>query len=47
MVHTAPGYEVEFVTLSGDTFAVVSVFPQQVQAIGRREIAQARQLEVA
>jgi Domain of unknown function (DUF4926) len=47
MVHSTPGYELEFVTLDGATYAVVSVFPHQVRAIGRREIAQARELEVA
>jgi len=47
MVHSVPGYELEFVTLDGDTFAVVSVYPHQVRPVGRREIAQARQLEVA
>lgn len=47
MLHAVPGYELEFVTLDGDTVAVVSVFPHQVRAIGRREIAQARELEVA
>jgi hypothetical protein len=46
MVHAVPGYELEFVTLAGDTFAVVSVFPHQVRAIRRREIAHARELEV-
>ena len=36
------GYEVEFVTLSGETVAVVSLFPGQLRPIGQREIAQAR-----
>jgi hypothetical protein len=36
------GYEVEFVTLSGETVAVVSLLPHQVRPIGRREIAHAR-----
>ena len=47
MVHSIPGYELELVTLDGETFAVISAFPHQVRAIGRREIAQARELEVA
>ncbi len=47
MVHSTPGYELEFVTLDGETFAVVSAFPHQVRPLGRREIAQARELEVA
>lgn len=36
------GYEVEFMTLDGQTVAVVSLYPNQVRAIGQREIAQAR-----
>ncbi|MDY7020781.1 MAG: DUF4926 domain-containing protein [Cyanobacteria bacterium J06592_8] len=38
------GYEVEFITLTGKTVAIVSVFSSQVRAIGDREIAQARVL---
>ncbi len=38
------GYEVEFVTLTGETIAVVSLFPTQLRPIGQREIAQARVL---
>ena len=47
MVHTIPGYELEVTTLDGKTIAVVSVFPHQVRPIGKREVAQARALEVA
>jgi len=47
MVHSTPGYELEFVMLAGETLAVISAFPHQVRAIGRREIAQARELEIA
>jgi len=36
------GYEVEFITLDGETVAVVSLFATQLRPIGRREIAQAR-----
>jgi hypothetical protein len=36
------GYEVEFVTLAGETVAVVSLLPAQLRPIGLREIAQAR-----
>jgi len=39
------GYEVEFVTLDGETVAVVSLFRSQLRPIGRREIAQARLLQ--
>lgn len=36
------GYEVEFVTLTGETVAVVSLQPTELRPIGHREIAQAR-----
>jgi hypothetical protein len=36
------GYEVEFVTLTGETVALLSLFPTQLRPIGQREIAQAR-----
>lgn len=36
------GYEVEFITLSGDTVAVISLYSEQVRQIGSREIAHAR-----
>ena len=42
LVHAAGGYEVEFMTLAGETLAVVSLYPHQVRSVGRREIAQAR-----
>jgi hypothetical protein len=42
LVHPSGGYEVEFVTLDGETIAVVSLYPNQVRPIARREIAQAR-----
>ncbi|MBI2919286.1 MAG: DUF4926 domain-containing protein [Chloroflexi bacterium] len=42
LVHPAGGYEVEFITLGGETLAVVSLSAQQVRPVGRREIAQAR-----
>lgn len=35
-------YEVEFVSLDGETMAVISLLPSQVRPIGRREIAHAR-----
>lgn len=38
------GFEVEFVSLDGETVAVVSLFTHQVRPIGRREIAHARPL---
>ena len=42
LVHTHGGYEVEFMTLAGETVAVVSLSPDQVRPVGRREIAHAR-----
>ncbi len=42
LVHTHGGYEVEFMTLDGETVAVVSLSPDQVRAVGHREIAHAR-----
>jgi hypothetical protein len=41
------GYELEFVTLNGETIAVVSVFAEQVRPIERHEIAHARRIEAA
>jgi hypothetical protein len=42
LVHRHGGYEVEFMTLDGETVAVVSLSPDQVRPVGRREIAHAR-----
>jgi hypothetical protein len=42
LTHQQQGYEVEFVTLTGDTVAVVSLAADQLRAIGHREIAHAR-----
>lgn len=36
------GFEVEFVTLDGETVSVVSLDPSQVRSIGRREIPHVR-----
>ncbi|HAX74820.1 MAG TPA: DUF4926 domain-containing protein [Cyanobacteria bacterium UBA11372] len=38
------GYEVEFITLIGQTVAIISLFSSQVRPLGDREIAQARVL---
>jgi hypothetical protein len=43
--HDGAGFEVEFLTLAGETVAVVSLFPNQVRPIRRREIAHARLVE--
>jgi len=42
MVHGGDGYEVEFMTLDGETVAVASLTCEQVRPIGRGEIAHAR-----
>lgn len=39
------GYEVEFMTLYGDTVAIVSLQTEQVRPIGQREIAHARMID--
>lgn len=39
------GFEVEFVTLDGETVAVVTLVASQLRPIGRREIAHVRPLE--
>jgi hypothetical protein len=44
LLHEAGGYEVEFMTLDGETIAVLSLAADQVRPIGRREIAHARPL---
>ena len=41
------GYEVEFMTLAGQTFAVVTLLPMQVRAITPRDVAHVRELAVA
>ena len=43
--HDDVGYEVEFVSLKGETLAVVSLTSRQVRPLGEREIAQARAIE--
>lgn len=45
LVHPIGGYEVEFMTLDGETLAVVSLSPDQLRPIGEREIGHARRLE--
>jgi hypothetical protein len=42
LLHGDKGYEVEFVTLEGETLAVISLRPDQLRAIEPREIAHAR-----
>ncbi len=48
MVHQeGTGYTVEFLTLGGDTIAVVTVTAGQIRPIRANEIAHARELTVA
>jgi hypothetical protein len=47
LVHGGAGYEVEFVSLRGETLAVVSLGAHQVRPLGQREIAHARAVEGA
>ncbi len=41
MIHSSGGYEVEFMTLDGETVAVASLASDQVRPIAPREIAHA------
>ncbi len=46
MVHGGEGYEVEFMTLDGETVAVTSLAADKVRPIARGEIAHARNIDV-
>jgi hypothetical protein len=41
------GYEVEFMTLTGETLAVVTLLPAQIRPIARRDVAHVRELSAA
>jgi len=41
------GYEVEFMTLVGETVAVVTLLPSQLRPIARRDLAHVRELVAA
>jgi hypothetical protein len=50
VVHVHPGgtgYEVEFMTLAGETVSVVTLLSEQLRAIARRDIAHIRKLQTA
>ena len=47
MVHGNKGYEVEFMTLGGETVAVVSLDASQARAVGPGEIAHVRSIKAA
>jgi len=38
------GYEVEFMTLTGDTVALVTLRPPQIRSVQSRDVAHAREL---
>jgi len=42
----AAGYEVEFMTLAGETVAVVTLLPTQIRPIARGDLAHVRELSV-
>jgi len=44
---SAAGYEVEFMTLAGETVAITTLLPSQLRAIARRDIARVRELTEA
>ncbi|MDM8523303.1 DUF4926 domain-containing protein [Desulfococcaceae bacterium HSG8] len=47
LVHNnGEGYEVEFITLGGDTIAVTTLFPSQIRMIRETEIAKARSIDL-
>jgi hypothetical protein len=46
MVHGSEGYEVEFMTLDGETVAVTSLAADKVRPIDRGEIAHARNIDI-
>ena len=41
------GYEVEFVTLAGQTIAVVSLLARQVRPVSKQDISHVRELQPA
>jgi hypothetical protein len=47
LVHRHGGYEVKFATLDGETVAEVTLSPDQVRPVGRREIAHVRVVPTA
>ena len=41
------GYEVEFMTLAGETVAIATLLPTQLRPIAKRDIAHVRELQTA
>jgi hypothetical protein len=47
-IHNAgEGCEVEFMTLTGDTIAIVTLLSSQVRPLNRRDVAHTRELQTA
>ena len=47
-IHAAgAGYEVEFMTLAGETVAIATLLPSQLRPIAKRDIAHVRELQTA
>ena len=42
----ATGYEVEFMTLTGETVAVVTVLPTQLRPVSKRDLTHVREVAV-
>ena len=40
----ASAYEVEFITLTGQTVAVATILPSQLRPVGRRDLTHVREL---
>jgi hypothetical protein len=38
------GYEVEFMTLTGETVAIATVLPSQLRPVGKRDVTHVREL---
>ena len=50
VIHVHPdgaGYEVEFMTLVGETVAIVTLLPAQLRPVARHDLAHVRELSVA
>jgi hypothetical protein len=41
------GYEVEFMTLTGETVAIITVAASEIRPLNRRDLAHTRQLQAA
>jgi hypothetical protein len=46
-LQNAAGYEVEFMTLGGETVAVTTEMPGQLRPVGKRDVTHVRELAAA